>query len=135
MSPKPPMNVNPRELDAEYQGFPPFSEWSKCAVDTVRWDRYTGLLKQRGEISPDHLRRARNIVTRAAAIDTGAIEALYQVDRGFTYTVAAQAATWEATLGERDPETTALIESRRDAYELVLDFATRNRPIAEAWIR
>ena len=32
---------------------------------------------------------------RAAAVDTGAIEGLYKVDRGFTVTVAEEQPGWE----------------------------------------
>lgn len=74
-------------------------------------------------------------MTRAAAINTGALEQLYEVDKGFTFTVATQAATWEATLNTKGPEVRALIESQMDAYEMVLDFATNKEPIAAAWIR
>jgi Fic family protein len=81
------------------------------------------------------LQTAREIVTRAAAIDTGALEHLYEVDRGFTFTIATQAAAWEATLNAKGPDVRALIESQMEAYEMVLDFATLKQPIAEAWIR
>src|SRR5271166_4833599 len=77
-----------RQLDAGYRSFPLFSEWSKLAVDTVRWDRYSTGLEQRGKMSTEQLAHARKIALRAAAVDTGAIEGLYEVDRGFTMTIA-----------------------------------------------
>jgi hypothetical protein len=78
---------------------------------------------------------ALEIVKRAAAIDTGAIEGLYDTDRGFTFTVACQMAQWEAALEKKGPRVRALFESQLSAYEYVLDFAVQSVPIAEAWIR
>ena len=121
--------------DALYRPFPPFADWAKSTVDTTRWDRYSTLLASRGEISPEDLRKARDVVKRAAAIDTGAIEGLYDVDRGFTFTVATQSALWEVALESKGPKTRALIESQLQAYEYVLDAATQNTPISEAWLR
>jgi hypothetical protein len=64
----------------------------------VRWDRYNASLKDRAELSPETSKRAREIAKRFAALDTGAIEGLYEVDRGFTYTVAFETAAWEVEL-------------------------------------
>jgi hypothetical protein len=80
------------------------------------------------------LGRALKFVQRAAAADTGAIEGLYNTDRGFTFTVAIESLAWEAIAAERGADS-RLIKSQVEAYDYVLDFATRQRPIAEAWIR
>lgn len=124
-----------RLADSSYKSFPSFEEWMKCSVDTNRWERYTALLNKRGELSPELLKRAREVAKRAAAIDTGAIEGLYEVDRGFTFTVATQAAMWEAALDSKGKVARSLIECQMKAYDYVIDFATRQVPIAEAWIR
>ncbi|MGH9563036.1 MAG: hypothetical protein ACRD3S_16410, partial [Terracidiphilus sp.] len=80
-------------LDAAYKPFPTFKEWaSHTSVDTARWDRYNAALQNRPDSSAEALRRAREVVKRAAALDTGAIEGLYEVDRGFTFTVAFETA-------------------------------------------
>src|SRR5713226_8758928 len=127
---------DPRKADAAYQPFPSFAEWSpRSSIDTTRWDRYTAELTQRRENSPALLSKALEIVKRAAAVDTGAIEGLYETDRGFTFTVAMQAAHWEAALEQKGPKVKALIESQLQAYDYILDFATQAVPIAEAWIR
>jgi Fic family protein len=129
-------SIDLRKADAAYKPFPPFAEWlSKSVLDTSRWDRYTEELKKRRESSPDLLPRALEIVKRAAAVDTGAIEGLYETDRGFTFTVAMEAAYWEAALEGKGPKVKALFESQLQAYDFVLDFATQQVPIAEAWIR
>ncbi|MBI3648097.1 MAG: Fic family protein [Actinobacteria bacterium] len=57
------------------------------------------------------------------------------MDRGFTYTIAAEEAAWEATLDEKGPDARALIEAQLGAYELVLDVATTASDLTEAWIR
>lgn len=127
--------IDPRTADALYEPFPPFSDWANCSVDTVRIDHYSTELNRLKAESEETLKRALEIVKRAAAVDTGAIEGLYQTDRGFTFTVALQAAHWEAALAERGPKVRPLFESQLKAYDYVLDFATQKIPVAEAWIR
>ncbi len=124
-----------RKADAAYKSFPSFSEWAKCYVNTARWEKYSTILKIKDEISQEMLSRAQEIVKRAAAIDTGAIEGLYEVDRGFTFSVATQAAMWESLLENKGQNVMALFQSQLDAYDYVLDFSTKRTPIAEAWIR
>ncbi len=128
--------MNAHELDAAYTPFPTFIAWqSKTTLDTGRWDRYSAALKDRGDFSPEVLRRAREVAKRAAALDTGAIEGLYDVDRGFTYTVAFEIGAWEAALAQKGEQVKSLFETQLHAYEYVLDFATKAEPISEAAIR
>jgi Fic family protein len=129
------MMYDPHLTDAEYRSFPPFAEWAQNRVDLVRWERYSAVLQERGKVSPEQLAQAREVVKRAAAVDTGAIEGLYDADRGFTFTVATQAAIWEAAVDARGPKVRSLIESQLRAYDYVLDVATQNSPISEVWIR
>lgn len=124
--------VNIYKLDTSYKPFPPFTTWTQAAVDAARWDRYSGLVQSRKGISDELLKRAREIVDRAAAVDTGAIEGLYETNRGITFTIATQAAQWETML---DPKSRSYFETQLHAYDYVLDFATQQVPIAEAWIR
>ncbi len=130
-------NINLYALDAAYKPFPTFAEWlGRTMVDTVRWNRYNASLKSLAEkLSPELLEKARNVAKRAAAIDTGAIEGLYEVDRGFTFTVAFETAAWEAALAEKGAQVRPLFEAQLDAYEFVLDLATKAEPISEAAIR
>ena len=70
--------INVHVLDAAYEPFPTFEEWaSKTSVDTVRWDRYNTEIQKGPTASTEALKRAREVVKRAAALDTGAIEGLY----------------------------------------------------------
>jgi len=128
--------TNIHVLDAAYKPFPTFAEWaSRTSVDTVRWNRYNASLKDRSGLSPEVLKRASEIVKRAAALDTGAIEGLYEVDRGFTFTVALETAAWELKLAEKGENVRPLFDAQLHAYDYVLDLATKAEPISEAAIR
>jgi Fic family protein len=124
-----------RAADAAYKPFPPFSAWKELAIDSRRWGRYTEQLRTHAQLPPEVLHRAQEIAKRAAAWDTGAIENLYETDRGFTFTVAYQIGAWEAELETKGKEARALFESQLQAYEYVLDLATGQAPLVEAWIR
>ena len=127
---------DPREADANYQPFPSFAEWSsKATVDSQEWLRYSRQLDDLKGSSSRLWPRLFEILKRAAAWDTGAVEGLYETDRGFTLTVAMEAATWETQIHEKGDNAQALFESQLKAYDYVLDFATKRLPIAEAWIR
>jgi Fic family protein len=128
--------TNIHVLDSAYKPFPTFAEWaSRTTVETARWERYNTSLKARSDLSPDVLRRAREIAKRAAALDTGALEGLYEVDRGFTYTVAFETAAWEVELAKKGESVRPLFDAQLHAYGYVLDLATKAEPITEAAIR
>jgi Fic family protein len=128
--------INIHVLDAAYKPFPTFAEWaSRASVDSVRWDRYNASLNSRHDLSPEILKRAREIAKRAAALGTGAIEGLYEVDRGFTYTVAFETAAWEVGLAKKGENVRPLFEAQLHAYDYMLDLATKSEPISEAAIR
>lgn len=128
--------INMHVLDAAYRPFPTFETWlAQTAVDTVRWERYNSSLKERPDLTPEVLTRARESAKRAAAVDTGAIEGLYEVDRGFTYTVAFETAAWETALAQKGEQVRPLFEAQLDAYDYVLTLATRGEPISEASVR
>jgi Fic family protein len=125
-----------REIDAQYRGFPPLATWPHDEPAGEVWSRRVAELEAaRSGASAEDLAKARQLVMRMAAIDTGAIEGLYSVDRGFTITVATQAAAWEAAMEERGVGIRPLFEAQLRAYELVLDAATQRYPVSEAWIR
>jgi len=128
--------TNIHVLDAAYMPFPTFAEWAaKTSVDTIRWNRYNVSLNSRPGLSTDVLNRAREIAKRAAALDTGAIEGLYEVDRGFTYTVAFETTAWEVELAKKGENVRPLFEAQLHAYDYVLDLATKAEPVSEAAIR
>ena len=123
--------------DRLYQGFPDFSAWGPLPPEDVDlWSRFAASLEERRrEASPETLKAAVEVAVRAAALDTGAIEGLYSVDRGFTMTVAVQGLAWQQMIEERGAGVRELFEAQLAAYELVLDAVTQDRPITEVWIR
>ena len=128
--------MDPRAVDSAYKPFPAFEEWLAFKVDSVRWQRYTTELEQRRKTaSREVLEKAQSIVRRAAAVDTGALEGLYEVDRGFTFTVATEAAFWQVKLDEKGEQVRGYIEAQLEAYEYILNLATGETPISEASIR
>ena len=124
------------QLDAQYKPFPSFIEWRKNVVELDSLKGHSAVLAEaRAKAAPEILERALEIVRRAAAVDTGAIEGLYQVDRGFTFTIAMQTATWQSALETKGPKVRSMIESQLQVYHSVLDLAVHGTPVIETWIR
>jgi Fic family protein len=122
--------------DAGYAPFPVFAEWAALRVETEVFNRYAAVLDRLKETTePARLERAVRTATRLAAIDTGAIEGLYDVDRGFTMTVAVEAAAWEAAIEAREPVVRRSFEDALRAYDFVLDLATTRTEISAKAIR
>src|SRR5262249_27526794 len=125
-----------RQADANYRPFPSLLEWaSACTVDSRKWLKCANIVDDLRKGSADLWARALEIVKRAAAWDTGAVEGLYDTDRGFTLTVAMEVAAWETLVEQKGANVRGLFESQLEAYDCVLDLATQKTPIAEAWIR
>jgi Fic family protein len=125
------------QADSLYQSFPDFAAWGELTFSDIDlWDRFAANLNERRQsATPEALQSAVEVAVRAAALDTGAIEGLYSVDRGFTMTVALQSLAWEQAIEERGAGVRELFEAQLEAYELVLDAVTRKEPISEIWIR
>lgn len=125
------------EIDAKYAPFPDFSAWPRDLRDAERWDAARDEFKAAISAANDEdLRRALQVVQRAAAFDTGAIEGLYSTNRGLTFTVAEQAAMWEQMVDNQGPNARALFEAQLSAFELVLDHVTHAYPqVTQTWIR
>ena len=121
--------------DEAYKPIVDFGAWAHLTVDVQRWRAHLAMVQQLGSSDSAKLARARDVAKRAAAIDTGAIEGLYQLDRGITITIAAQTAMWQAAFEKEKEKVRALIECQLDAYDYVLDLSTKSVPVAEAWIR
>lgn len=124
-----------KQADATYRPFPDFAEWAKSEVNSARWDRYMLLYQETQNTPEDILDKARDEVKRSAAVETGAIEGLYDSHRGITFTAGVEVAVWEAAINQMGERERKLIQSQLDAYDYVLDFATKQQPIAETWIR
>ena len=123
------------QADAAYTPFPSFASWSHVRVDAALWNSHRDALLELSGENAARLESARRVAQRAAAIDTGALEGLYDLDKGRTITIAIQTTLWEHAYAQESERTRALIECQLGAYDFVMDFATRAVPIAEAWIR
>jgi fido (protein-threonine AMPylation protein) len=124
-------------IDALYRGFPDFAAWGRLdPVLRELWERFSAEMIEPGEgKSKEQFERAINVAVRAAAMDTGALEGLYEVDRGFTMSVALQAFAWQQALAERGEEVRALFEAHLAGYEMAIDAVTGQTPPSEAWLR
>ena len=129
--------VETTALDALYRPFAGFADWGKLGeMHRDLWERFSSELAERRRLAtPNQLAQAVRVAVRSAAIDTGAIEGLYQVDRGFTMSVAVQAFAWEQALAERGEGVRALFEAQLSAYELAIDLVTEQAPLSQAWLR
>lgn len=124
------------EPNGIYKPFPAFTEWGLESFDTADFTRYAELLAVAKKSStPENLEAAMTAAKRYAAVDTGAIEGLYAVDRGFTRTIATQAAAWEAVMESRGAHVRPAFDDALSGYEYVLDAATQTVGITELWIK
>ena len=123
------------EADASYKSFPDFKIWCEGNPDLDRWDNHrdyiTGIRKDKN-IDFD---KAFNIVSKTAAIETGAIDDLYQTGGGITYDVVFTPGNWDKLFGSESESVVSMFNSHLAAYEMVLDFATQDRPMDQDWIR
>lgn len=118
-----------------YSPFPNFADWD-VNVDTSAFDTYAKrLVEAKKGATSDQNRRVLRRALREAAVDTNAIEGVFSTDRGFTRTVATEAAAWEAAMEAKGSRARAAFEDSLAAYELVLDAVTASHPITEKWIR
>jgi len=74
--------------DSAYRPCAPFEEWSAVVVDDAAWGSGRASIKELSKGDETRLRRAREVAKRAAAIATGAIAGLYDLDQGVTITYA-----------------------------------------------
>ena len=140
MTASPGTQVSPAELralDAQYRPFPDFQAFCAAAeLDTDLWERVAaGLQQKRTDGAPAAFDRAVEVAIRTAAVDTGAIEGLYEVDRGFTVTVAEEQPGWETEADKKGAAFRQLFASQLRGYELACELAAGDTPINEAWIR
>jgi Fic family protein len=116
--------------------FPPFVSWSDIEFNQETFEAFAHqLVEVKANTPPDVLKSALDVATRWAAVDTGAIEGLYDVDRGFTFTVAASAIAWSDIHALKNESAARAMEDALKAYDFVLDAATQTRPVSEQWIK
>jgi Fic family protein len=126
-----------RAIDAAYRPIPTFLDFARAAfLHTDIWERIRSAYHaKRAAATSSAFDHALEVAVRMAALDTGAIELLYQVGRGFTISVATRAPGWEQELTQRGPEIRELFDAQLDGYFLALELANSQTPISEAWIR
>ena len=127
-------------LDAQYAPFPSFAEWVKAtfdAVDAEGWVEALSALTARKEAAGEVDSQAAMLAAmRAAGASTGAIEGLYEAERGLTITVMTQAATWQASVEKTQGiDIRRLIDAQIKGYEMAFDLSTGRQPISEALVR
>lgn len=139
MDATPSPSLTARELEEVEQGYRSFANadaWPTVIAEPDVWEDVGAELgKLRQQADPAAFNRAVRLAMRFAAVDTGAIEGLYSAERGFTLTVATQAAASDRALSEAGDLARELIEAQLQTYELVLDAATQRTPISETFIR
>lgn len=119
-----------------YSPFPPFEEFSSTEFDTTAFTEYERqMASAKADATAERLKAAIERATRFAAVDTGAIEGLYEVDRGFTLSVATEAAAWDNIHLAKGEKVAQYINDALRGYEHVMDVATGSRPITEKEIR
>ncbi|MEQ1699248.1 MAG: Fic family protein [Ilumatobacteraceae bacterium] len=122
--------------DHAYSGIARFAEWADGLTSSARYNDFASDWRNSAaSAAPGDADDALSYVLRTAAIETGAIEHLYQVDRGITFSVAVQAAAWQAELHAIGDDVLGHFEAQLGAYEAILDVATTLRPLTQVWLR
>src|SRR5207237_858117 len=123
-------------LDAEYAGFPGYEVWADLSIDLGEWTtKFDEFIGRRNRSSFESITQALEVALRAAAVDTGAIEGLYQVDSHFTSSVATRKPGWEKLVEDKGTSFQSTFQSHLRAYELAAQLATAATGVTEAWIR
>jgi Fic family protein len=126
------------EIESEPLGYQPIVSWDAWGVLSVAstWSDSLSIFEtSRAAADASQFNQLVRAEMRKAALETGAIEGLYSVQRGITRSVAMEGALWEAKLDEIGPDVLSHFAAQLDAFEMTLDFATSSMPITEAWIR
>jgi len=119
-----------------YRSFLPFASWAQAGVPDADWRELAEQLdRQRRPADAEARRAVLDRALAAAAFDTGAIEGLYDTDRGVTETIAAAADVLAAAEAERGPEVRRTFAAQLDGYQHLLDAATEKVPVNEVWLR
>jgi Fic family protein len=118
-----------------YHPFPTFAEWTKTPAPLEPIKTLERVRDDLNQSTAEVRTRAMVLVRNVAAVETGAIEDLYPTDRGVTISAASQIAILEFIGRKQGEKIRSYVSSQMEAYELVLDFATKSRPVSSTWIR
>jgi Fic family protein len=120
---------------AHYLPFPSFASWLEQSPNIAGDEILVGISKELSSKPEAMRKRALELVRNVTAVETGAIEDLYPSDRGLTITAATEVAILEAVGQKHGEKVRSYVEAALDAYEHVLDFATKQRDLAPTWLR
>ncbi len=130
------MEAHDDYLDAAYKTFAPPNEWAKVDLRADIGRRYLSRLKRLQGLLPEPMvRELTTGMLRAASLNTGALEDVHGSDRGLTVTMIERAAWQDELVRAGEEDAVPHVQASLDAYQLVLDAATGQTPISEAWIR
>ena len=118
-----------------YRGFPTFDEWRPAFDDQSSIAAAEAMKAARQEYGDSAVDTAVTVASRAAAVETGAIEGLYKTTRGFTLSIAEMATGWEQKLRRRGADVEQHVRDALAGYESILDAVTGERPVGPHWIR
>jgi Fic family protein len=119
-----------------YVPFPTFDEWSRVDFDLTTVSSYQlDLDAAKATATSEALDDMLGVASRWAAASTGAIEGLYELDRGVTITIARTAAAWNQAEAVTSPEAATLMRDQLAGYDYVLDATTKNTEITEYWVK
>src|SRR5689334_20718061 len=83
------------DLEASYRPFHSAREWRACHVDEPRWVRYLTVLERRvGAAGEAAWHEARDMLLRAAALDSAALDGLVPANPEMTAMVLASSIGW-----------------------------------------
>lgn len=118
-----------------YVPFPTVQKWS-AELDTQEVDAIAARLQTlKKTTTPEAWQGALDHALRIAAIDTGAIEGLYETNRGATETMANATSLIDYARDTKGSHVAAILECALRGYELVLDAVTYRTPLSAAWVR
>lgn len=123
--------------DASYERIAPFETWIEPSSRGFgSWDdELRQVVRQREAVGSERAEALLRQYLRAAAVDTGAIEGLYDTDRGFTWSVATGIISLVEAERDRGASFRQNFEAQLDAFEYVVDVATSERSVSETLIR
>lgn len=81
------------------------------------------------------LETALKTINREAAVDTNAIEGVYQTDRGFTRTVASKAGDWQHQIEERWGKARSAFDDAVNGLKYVETSSKSGTAVTQVWIR
>ncbi|MDX2972597.1 Fic family protein [Kribbella solani] len=112
-----------------------FPDFSRLRVDSGAFDAALAELELlQANLNPTVVYTSREIIVRSAAVETGAVEQLYEITPGMTMSVALDEEGWQAGVERTDANALAHVEAQLAAYQSIRgDSGTRL--ITEAWIR